>query len=603
VSAKCIGCHRPNTDHPDLTSYEQIVSGTDEEGIPYVVPGKPKESLFWRQVNWNHLNVEDSDSPDEPQMPPKDQDQDWLTGNQIETIKRWIRNGAHKHKPHHHGPRPLLEIDFPSAKECRACHPRQYEQWSRSMHAYAQHSPIFQAFNLTLIERTSGTIGTFCSRCHTPLGTTLGENGSRRNVHRSRLSMEGVTCVVCHRVARPYYKANTRRAIVPGKLLESCMYGPFEDPVSHRERSHISHHSNSIKTSAFCGTCHDVTSPRGVRLEEAYSEWQNSPAARQGITCQQCHMGPVQGVPIADEERPLGRAATVPGVDPELIPLRPLSDHTFAGPDYSLLPDTEFPHKLDWMYEIDYRHEDKLTPYQKRTLDKLRRKNRQHLRIADQKRFELLRNAAEIAVRAPWTAQAGSRIKIHVDVISKISGHNFPTGFTAERQVWVEVTLLDPHNQPVFQSGHLDFNGDLVNEHSHQVEAGTLKRDRHLLNFQSKFVALTNKGTERSVIIPVNRHLEPLNILRPPRRTSATFGRPMDLRVSKGSLPPLATVGRDYPVRLPDCTGDYVLCVRLNYRHIPPVLLDKIGISHLKHLLEVVVIDECKSVIHVSTRR
>ena len=39
------------------------------------------------------------------------------------------------------------------------------KQWSRSMHAYAQHSPIFEAFNLTLIERTGGTIGTFCTRC------------------------------------------------------------------------------------------------------------------------------------------------------------------------------------------------------------------------------------------------------------------------------------------------------------------------------------------------------------------------------------------------------------------------------------------------------
>jgi len=130
-----------------------------------------------------------------------------------------------------------------------------------------------------------------------------------------------------------------------------------------------------------------------VRLEEAFSEWQNSPAAKAGITCQQCHMGPVQGVPIPDHQRPLGRAADVPGVNAEKLPLRHLTDHTFAGPDYSLLPDTEFPYKLDWMYETDYRDAKRLTPHQQRTLTELRRKNRASLLKADAKRYELLGNS------------------------------------------------------------------------------------------------------------------------------------------------------------------------------------------------------------------
>ena len=45
---------------------------------------------------------------------------------------------------------------------------------------------------------------------------------------------------------------------------------------------------------------------------------------------------------------------------------------------YSLLPDTEFPHKLDWMYEVDYRSSD-LTPHQQETLTTLRIRNRQQL--------------------------------------------------------------------------------------------------------------------------------------------------------------------------------------------------------------------------------
>lgn len=112
------------------------------------------------------------------------------------------------------------------------------------------------------------------------------------------------------------------------------MYGPFDAPTSKEVGSHVSAHLNYIKSSQFCGECHDVTNPAGMRLEEAFSEWQNSPAAKSGTTCQHCHMGPVQGLPFVDNQRPLGRAAVVPGVSADKIPLRHLSDHTFAGPDY-----------------------------------------------------------------------------------------------------------------------------------------------------------------------------------------------------------------------------------------------------------------------------
>ncbi len=572
---KCNGCHRSNTDRSDLSSWEKIVDG-EFDGERMVVPGRPEESSIWQQVIWNHAEESDSDHPEEPLMPPDRED--WLTAGQLATLKRWIENGALKYRlPETCSTRPLLEIDFPSAKECKACHPKQFEEWSRSMHAYAQHSPIFEAFNLTLQERTSGTIGTFCTRCHTPVGTALGENGQRRNVNRSRLSMEGVTCVACHRVSRPYYKASTRRAIEPGRLTDSCMFGPFEDTVSLPEGSHASKKLVSIRSSAFCGSCHDVTSPEGLRLEEAFREWQNSPSARQEITCQHCHMGPVQGIPFRDHERPLGRAAVVPDGDPERIPLRPLSDHTFAGPDYSILPDTEFPEKLDWMYEVDYRRTDLLTSHQKSALHDLRRRNRKQLRIARKKRYELLRNGAELSVvDVPDTARTGQKIAIDVCIGSKFAGHNFPTGFSEERQLWLAVTVCDPLGNAVFQSGDFDHNGDLRDSHSHEVEQGRIPWDRHLLNFQSRFVALATRGTERSVILAVNRDLAPLNIFRPATDTAAAFGHPRPFRIAKGSLPPLSSVKARYPVRLPDQPGTYSVRIELNYRHIPPHLMDEI---------------------------
>lgn len=598
LAQKCDACHRPGTEQTDLTSWEAILDTPHPHGETLVVPGKPDSSLLWQYVVWNISEQPDSQESEEPLMPPEKAE--WLTEGQLETLNRWIRNGGLKYRlPETCDTWPLTELDFPSAKECSTCHPKQYTEWSRSMHAYAQHSPVFEAFNLTLQERTSGTLGTFCTRCHTPLGTALGENGQRRNVNRSRLSMEGVTCVTCHRVDRSYYKTNTRRHIVPGKLSEGCMYGPFQDAVSVDENSHGAAKSVSIRSSAFCGSCHDVYSPEGIRLEEAFSEWQNSPAAKEQQTCQHCHMGPIQGKPFREFERPLGRAATVPGIDPEKIPMRPLSDHTFAGPDYSLLPDTEFPHKLDWMYETDYRRTERLTLHQKTTLDQLRRINRKQLRIARDKRYELLQNAADIQVAAPESAFCGDRIRIQVDVRSLVAGHNFPTGFTEERQLWVSAELFDALGRSVYATGDFDSNGDLRDEHSHAVTGGHAHWDRHLLNFQSKFVGLSTRGTERPLILSVNRQLAPLNIFRPAPEPTAAYGRPSTFRISKGSIAPLSTVSKKYSVVLPDCSGEYCLRVRLNYRHLPPHLMDEIGTPHLKPLLETVVIDQHDAVIRV----
>ena len=160
LAQKCNACHRPGTEQTDLTSWEAILDTPHPHGETLVVPGKPESSLLWQYVAWNVSEQADSDEAEEPLMPPEKAE--WLTEGQLETLNRWIRNGGLKYRlPETCDTWPLTELDFPSAKECATCHPKQYTEWSRSMHAYAQHSPVFEAFNLTLQERTSGTLGTF----------------------------------------------------------------------------------------------------------------------------------------------------------------------------------------------------------------------------------------------------------------------------------------------------------------------------------------------------------------------------------------------------------------------------------------------------------
>jgi hypothetical protein len=156
LAQKCNACHRPGTEQTDLTSWDAIVDSPPLDDEHLVVPGNPESSLLWQYVVWNVAEQADSDEADEPLMPPEKAE--WLTAGQLETIARWIKNGGLKHRlPDTCDTWPLTELDFPSAKECSTCHPKQYSEWSRSMHAYAQHSPVFEAFNLTLQERTSGT--------------------------------------------------------------------------------------------------------------------------------------------------------------------------------------------------------------------------------------------------------------------------------------------------------------------------------------------------------------------------------------------------------------------------------------------------------------
>ena len=242
------------------------------------------------------------------------------------------------------------------------------------------------------------------------------------------------------------------------------------------------------------------------------------------------------------------------------------------------------------------------TPYQQATLRDLRRRNRASLEIAREKRLELLSNAVRLRVQHPDAATCGSRVSIRAEVKSIFAGHHLPTGFMAERQVWLAVEVRAPSGQLVFASGDLDRNGDLRDAQSHEVLTGHVPHDPYLFNLQSRFTALTHKGTERPVSVPVNRHLRPLNVLRPATEPALSWGRPSSFRIAKGSLPPLKKMGQTYPVQLTGGEGNYVVCVRLRFRNLPPALLDHIGVPHLKRVLEVVDMDQYHGVIRVARK-
>jgi hypothetical protein len=247
----------------------------------------------------------------------------------------------------------LVETDdafhppYVSARVCAQCHPKQFDEWSASPHAYAQLSPIFNAMQGKIGQRTNGTNGDFCIRCHTQIGMNQLEPTFAANASRSPVAREGVTCVICHRIQADYGKVSGRVAFAAGMIF-TPVQGPTNADILEKTieaeglnvdpnvKSGTRVHktivtSTTITKPGFCGMCHDVTLGTTFRLEEAFSDFKSSPAAARGATCQDCHMGSVPG---EDKGFDTGPAAIVNG---RPTPPRRITNHMMPGPDYSIV--------------------------------------------------------------------------------------------------------------------------------------------------------------------------------------------------------------------------------------------------------------------------
>jgi hypothetical protein len=464
-------------------------------------------------------------------------------------------------------------------------------------------------------QKTSGSAGTFCVRCHSPMSVILGEDPNTPVDLRNTVSIEGITCIVCHRQDKNHGTGRGEVVVHPGTIDEKPLFGPFpgsdQDPekgikqVQIGREGKLTHKAvgfQNIRESQFCGQCHDVPVPNGYRLEDLFGEWRNSPAAREGTTCQDCHMGILQGV---KSPRATGQIAVVQGLT---FPERTLSDHTFAGPDYSVVDIDQFPlRRFEWPVLMDDPNFDnwiagvrkklgegaKLTPLDERKYKKyqtLVAKSEELLEMAKRKRVELLKNAAVMTVNVPETIGRGDKLPIAVTIENKISGHAFPAGFNTERQVWLAVTVKDDKGEVVYQSGDLDSNGDLRDEKSLDVLSGKLPFDYDLFNLQSKFKLKTVAGTERSDHFFFPRDVDNFMLVRPMNMPTAPFNGPFPVRTQKNGIPPLDSRTANYKA----ATGEsryYDVSVKFNFRNFAPIVMIQLDADALIPKLQIVELD------------
>jgi hypothetical protein len=228
--------------------------------------------------------------------------------------------------------------EFERDKACAICHAqiaRQHEQAMMSQ-SYTHHWDEIEYFELALphaekVEKVA-EVKAGCNGCHAPLAFLAGDIPPKPPSENTRAN-EGVSCDLCHTITGfegdvPY---NFNWTVSPGKTKYAQRTGvesPFHESVG----------LEFYRTAEFCGTCHNEKDPFGQWVKATHLEWKESPYAKAGIVCQDCHMPPAPGhsSPMG-EERPdvrqhLFNGAHDPGKLAGAVEVRIHPDERKVGP-------------------------------------------------------------------------------------------------------------------------------------------------------------------------------------------------------------------------------------------------------------------------------
>ena len=170
-------------------------------------------------------------------------------------------------------------------------------------------------------------------------------------------------------------------------------------------------------------------------------------------------------------------------------------------------------------------------------------------------------------------------IRFSVVVSNATDGHGVPTGFDAERVLYLRVTVTDREGKVVYQSGDLDPNGDLRDDRSVYVHNGELLPDRSLFSLQSFFITRNIRGGERIQGIPVPYSPDPLPFMRPLTYPFNQYGRPILDRKQKQNLEVGGHRRAIYEVKAGQLTGcgPYTATVQLMGGMVPVHLINEIA--------------------------
>lgn len=385
---------------------------------------------------------------------------------------------------------------FIDADTCNNCHGKGVngdksflpaDTWAGTMMANAARDPVFLAA-LTVANQEQPGVGSFCLRCHSPIGFVRGHATPPDGSAFDAVDKQGIGCETCHRAttsmvtpdpyvvsdAQLFYDDMTAKrgpfvwCDAPNPPAD-CAQSPAHDVVAEP----------NLASSSFCGQCHQVTNPdrllkdaAGVDttfefpLDTTYAEWKQSSFAS-GATaqsCQDCHMvrklgdHPVAGIFGA----PLRK-------DPR--------EHSFVGGNH-------------WgIQAVMAANPDRAAMYPDAFL------------LAQDKTLEnLAKSVAVTLTGAPVAGKAGDKFDVTVKV-QNLTGHKFPTGYAETRRAWIAIVMtgggtssdnflfggydtetgeVDAASTHVYRAIHGKWNGTAGEPESHLVQHDMVLEDTRI---------------------------------------------------------------------------------------------------------------------------
>lgn len=372
-------------------------------------------------------------------------------------------------------PTTLRDVDMPGTQpfegpvladpddNCSTCHGdydtavEPWANWRGSMMSQAARDPLFYAC-LAIAEQDAPSVGDICIRCHAPRGWLAGRSIDSSGQSLTVEDRKGISCDFCHKLVDWNYTPGVSPAedadILAGLIDPPTDYttgqyviaptaakrGPFADAL---EDGHAILESDFHRSSALCGTCHDVSNAAFSKVgeddyapnafdaphptmdqaemgpvERTFSEWEASDFATGGVdlpqyggvvaTCQDCHMSDVTGA-----------GASTPGT-----PVRsdlPLHDMTGGNTALQGLIAAAYPDEVD---------------VEQLNASKLRAR-------------QTLQKAIQLDV-----TPTGYGVDVR---ITNDTGHKLPTGYPEGRRVFISVEARNALDEVVFTSGAYDF--------------------------------------------------------------------------------------------------------------------------------------------------
>jgi hypothetical protein len=197
---------------------------------------------------------------------------------------------------------PYTYEDFASSEDCAMCHidiARQHEQALMSQ-SFTHHWDEIEYFELALPharkEAKVAEIETGCNGCHAPLAVLVGDIPPKRP-SEGTMANEGVACDLCHSITG--FKGDVPFNFNWEVSVSDVKFGPRDGVESIGHEVQV---NPFYRTAEFCGTCHNEKDPWGLWVKATHLEWKESPQAKAGIVCQDCHMPPVEAASAVDAE-------------------------------------------------------------------------------------------------------------------------------------------------------------------------------------------------------------------------------------------------------------------------------------------------------------